>query len=258
MQDREEWLADTLVGLADTLTTDFDVIEFLSTLAERLVELLDAAEVGLVLADSQGHLRVMAASTERMHMLDLFEVQTSEGPCLDCYRSGDAVLNVELERAEARWPVFAPMARSAGFRAVHVLAMRLRDQVIGAVNIFHTSTVAISERDIHLAQALADVATIGLLQERAVRHASELSEQLQRALTSRVVIEQAKGAVAERAGRRHGHGVRVVAGLRPRQQPAPRRRGHRSRRAHVGGRRAAGQVDGPARCAVTRALTAFR
>jgi GAF domain-containing protein len=199
MQDREEWLADTLVGLADTLTTDFDVIEFLSTLAERLVELLDAAEVGLVLADPQGHLRVMAASTERMHMLDLFEVQTSEGPCLDCYRSGDAVFNVELDRAEARWPVFTPMVRSAGFRAVHALAMRLRDQVIGAVNIFHTTTVAISERDIHLAQALADVATIGLLQQRAVRHASELSEQLQRALTSRVVIEHAKGAVAERA-----------------------------------------------------------
>jgi GAF domain-containing protein len=199
MQDREEWLADTLVGLADTLTSDFDVIEFLSTLSERLVELLDAAEVGLVLADPQGHLRVMAASTERMHMLDLFELQTSEGPCLDCYRSGDAVLNVELDSALARWPVFAPMARSAGFRAVHALAMRLREQVIGAVNIFHTTTASISDRDIHLAQALADVATIGLLQERAVRHASDLSGQLQRALNSRVVIEQAKGAVAERA-----------------------------------------------------------
>lgn len=199
MQDREEWLADTLVGLADTLIDDFDVIEFLSTLAERLVELLGATEVGLVLADPQGRLRVMAASTERMRMLDLFEVQSNEGPCLECYRSGEPVLNVELDSALARWPVFTPMARSAGFHAVHALAMRLRDQVIGAVNIFHTAQVAMSERDAHLAQALADVATIGLLQERAVRHATDLSEQLQRALNSRVVIEQAKGVVAERA-----------------------------------------------------------
>jgi GAF domain-containing protein len=199
MRDREEWLADTLVGLADTLIDDFDVIEFLSTLAERLVELLDAAEVGLVLADPQGRLRVMAASTERMRMLDLFEVQSNEGPCLECYRSGEPVLNIELDSALARWPVFTPMARSAGFHAVHALAMRLRDQVIGAVNIFHTAQVAMSERDAHLAQALADVATIGLLQERAVRHATDLSEQLQRALNSRVVIEQAKGVVAERA-----------------------------------------------------------
>jgi GAF domain-containing protein len=199
MQDREEWLADTLVSLADTLIDDFDVIEFLSTLAERLVELLDAAEVGLVLADPQGRLRVMAATSERMRMLDLFEVQSNEGPCLECYRSGAPVLNVELESALTRWPVFTPMARRAGFHAVHALAMRLRDQVIGAVNIFHTAQVAMSERDAHLAQALADVATIGLLQERAVSHATDLSEQLQRALDSRVVIEQAKGVVAERA-----------------------------------------------------------
>ena len=199
MQDREEWLADTLVGLADTLTSDFDVIEFLSTLSERLVELLDAAEVGLVLADPRGRLRVMASSTERMRMLDLFEVQSNEGPCLECYRSGQPVLNVELDGAQARWPVFTPMARTAGFHAVHALAMRLRDQVIGAVNIFHTAPVTMSDRDVHLAQALADVATIGLLQERALRRATDLSEQLQRALNSRVVIEQAKGVVAERA-----------------------------------------------------------
>lgn len=199
MQDREEWLADTLVGLADTLVADFDVIDFLSTLTERLVELLGAAEVGLVLADPQGNLRVMAATTERMRMLDLFEVQTNEGPCLDCYRSGEPVLNIGLDSALARWPVFAPMARDSGFVAVHALALRLRDQVIGAVNIFHTDPVTIGDREIHLAQALTDVATIGLLQERAVRRASDLSEQLQRALNSRVVIEQAKGVVAERA-----------------------------------------------------------
>ena len=101
MLKREEWLADRLVTLADTLTADFDVIEFLSSLVERIVELLDAAEVGLVLADPQGHLRVMAASTERMRLLELFEVQSSEGPCLDCYRRGEAVLDVDLTTRSA-------------------------------------------------------------------------------------------------------------------------------------------------------------
>jgi transcriptional regulator with GAF, ATPase, and Fis domain len=197
---REEWLAATLVELADTLITDFDVVDFLSMLAERIVELLDATEVGLVLADAQGHLRVMASSTERMRLLDLFEVQTDEGPCADCYRSGRAIVNVDLDGAMARWPVFAPMARAAGFRAVHALPLRLRDEVIGAANIFHAEMATINERDTHLAQALADVATIGLLHERALRHATDLSAQLQRALNSRVSIEQAKGAVAERAG----------------------------------------------------------
>jgi GAF domain-containing protein len=200
MKDREAWLADTLVVLADTLVADFDVVEFLSTLGEQMVELLDAAEVGLVLADPAGHLRVMASTTERMRMLDLFEVQTDEGPCLDCFRSGRPVLNVDIDEAGSRWPVFGPMARTAGFRMVHALPMRLRNQVIGAANIFHASPVTVGDRNAHLAQALADVATIGLLQERAVRQVTDLSEQLQRALNSRVVIEQAKGAVAERAG----------------------------------------------------------
>jgi GAF domain-containing protein len=199
MLDREEWLADTLVELADTLVADFDVVDFLVTLAERLVELLEASEVGLVLADPQGHLRVMAASTERMRLVDLFEVQSSEGPCLDCYRTGQPVLSVDLE-GPTPWPVFAAMARDAGFLCVHAIPMRLRNQVIGAANIFHETTVTLSDEDVHLAQALVDVATIGLLQERAVRHASDLAEQLQGALNSRVVIEQAKGAVSERAG----------------------------------------------------------
>ena len=200
MPEREEWLVDTLVTLADTLIADFDVIEFLSTLVERIADLLEAGEVGLVLSDPQGHLRVMAASTERMRLLELFEVQSREGPCLDCYRDGEAVLNVDLGETGDRWPAFTPMARTAGFVTAHALPLRLRRQVIGAVNIFHTTRVTITDRDVHLAQALADVATIGLLQERAVRHTTDLNEQLQRALNSRVAIEQAKGAVAERAG----------------------------------------------------------
>jgi GAF domain-containing protein len=199
-EEREHWLIDALVMLADTLTAEFDTVEFLSTLTELIVELLDAAEVGLVITDSKQRLQVVASSTDRMHLIELFEVQTREGPCLDSYRDGTPVVNVDLRGADARWPVFTPMARSAGFRMVHALPMRWHDQLIGATNIFHSARVIISERDANLAQAFADVATIGLLHERAARGAENLSEQLQRALTARVQIEQAKGVVAERAG----------------------------------------------------------
>jgi len=200
MEDRERWLADTLVELADSLVTDFDVIDLLSTLAERLQELIEASEVGLLIADPQGHLRVMASSSERARLIELFEAQSHEGPCWDSYRSQEAVLNVDLRETLERWPVFTPMARTAGYRTVHALPMRLRDEVIGAANIFHSTLTTISDPDVHLAQALADVATIGILQERAVRHGVDLSAQLQQALDSRVTVEQAKGAIAERAG----------------------------------------------------------
>ena len=201
IQDREEWLADTLVMLADTLVTEFDVVDFLSSLCERMAQLLDAAEVGLMMAAPHGHLQVMAATTERMRMTDLFELQANEGPCLDCYQSGSPILNISLEDPDAatRWPTFTPMARATGFKMVHALPMQLRDQVIGAANICHSSRVRISPHDAHLAQALADAATIGVLQERAIDQGTVLAEQLQHALDTRVLIEQAKGVVAERA-----------------------------------------------------------
>ena len=200
-QDRDEWLADTLVVLADTLVADFDVVEFLSMLTQRIAELLDAAEVGLLLAEPQGHLRLMAATTERMRLMDLFELQSNEGPCLDSYRSGTGIVNISLDDSAAvdRWPAFTPTARAAGFRMVHALPMRLRDQVIGAANVFHASRVVISGHDTHLAQALVDAATIGILQARAIEHGSVVSEQLQQALNSRVLIEQAKGVVSQGA-----------------------------------------------------------
>ena len=154
-----------------------------------------------MLAGPQGTLRVVAATTERMRLVDLFELQSNEGPCLDTYKSGVAILNVSLESPAAaeRWPVFTAMARDLGFDTVHALPMGLRDQVIGAANIFHSTPTTISEHDSHLAQALVDAATIGVLQERAVQHGAVVAEQLQHALNSRVVIEQAKGVVAERA-----------------------------------------------------------
>ncbi|MEA2565703.1 MAG: hypothetical protein QOD49_880 [Actinomycetota bacterium] len=192
-------LAKTLVELADTLVADFDVVDFLHTLALRSTELLHAAEAGLMLADQRGGLRVVASSSERARLLELFEVQNEQGPCLDCFRSGGRVVAEDLEADPARWPLFTPEAMTAGFRSVHALALRCQNQVIGALNIFRTVAGALDEADLVAAQAMADVATIGILQQRAVQEARVLAEQLQSALNSRVVIEQAKGVLAERA-----------------------------------------------------------
>ncbi|MGA2519321.1 MAG: GAF and ANTAR domain-containing protein [Acidimicrobiales bacterium] len=198
MAHQDEWLARTFVELADTLTADFDLIDFLSILVERCAELLDSAEVGLALAPTRGALRVMASSSERMRSLELIEIQNDEGPCRDCLRTGEQILNQRLDGAEDRWPRFAPDAREAGFRTVHALPLRLRSDVIGAMNIFSPDLRELSVRDVNLTQALADVATIGILQERAVKQGSDLAVQLQGALNSRIIIEQAKGIVAER------------------------------------------------------------
>jgi len=198
MEHKEEWLARTFVELADTLVADFDLIDFMSVLVERCAELLDSAEVGLALAAARGELRVMASSSERMRALELIEVQNDQGPCRDCVRTGEQVLNQRLDGAEDRWPRFAPEAREAGFHMVHALPLRLRSNVIGAMNIFSAELRELSPQDVNLTQALADVATIGILQERAVKHGTDLADQLQGALNSRVLLEQAKGVVAER------------------------------------------------------------
>jgi transcriptional regulator with GAF, ATPase, and Fis domain len=195
---REEWLARTFIELADTLVADFDVIDLMCTLVDRCAELLDPSEVGLALADASGQMRVLASSTERMRVLELIEVQSDEGPCRDCFRSGAPVVNQRLDAADDLWPTFAVRARSAGFQMVHALPLRLRDETIGAMNIFNANLAELTLQEVNLAQALADAATIGLLQQRAVMHGVELATQLQGALNSRIVVEQAKGIVAER------------------------------------------------------------
>jgi len=193
-------LADTFVELTDTMVADFDVIDFLHVLTDRSVQLLDVSATGLLLADPRGELRVVAASSEAVRLLELFQLQNDEGPCLDCFRSGQPVGAVDLEAEAERWPRFSAAARDAGFAAVQALPMRLRDQVIGALNLFRAASGAFDPADIRIGQALADVATISLLHERSVRHSDALNEQLQTALNSRVIIEQAKGKLAERLG----------------------------------------------------------
>lgn len=199
MSSREERLGQAFVELADTLVTDFDPGEFLYGLSHRCVELLDVDAAGLLLADPSGDLRVVASSSEEAHLLELFEVQNEEGPCLDCYRTGAPVAEAELEKS-TRWPRFRKAALQVGFRSVQAAPMRLRDEVIGALNLFRSRPGELDPADIALSKALADVATIGLLQERSVREARLLAEQLQTALNNRVLVEQAKGVLAARTG----------------------------------------------------------
>ena len=197
---REAMLAKTLVDLADTLVADFDVVELLTRLADRCVEVLAVGAAGLMLPGPDGELKVMASSSEAMRVLELFELQAAEGPCLDCYRSGKPVMQADLATPTSRWPRFAAETLAAGFRSVHALPMRLRGTVIGALNLFHVEVGEMSPADVAGAQALADVAAIAILQNRASVEAQVLNQQLQHALNSRVVIEQAKGMVAERSG----------------------------------------------------------
>jgi GAF domain-containing protein len=192
-------LARVFVELADTLVEEFDVVDFLHMLTERCVELLNADAAGLMLADQRGNLQLVASTVERAQLLELFELQAGEGPCLECFSTGRAVTNVDLPEARARWPVFSAAAVQAGFRSTHALPMRLRGQVIGALNLFADRQVRLDDDDIAIGQAMADVATIGLLHERNLREQTVLSEQLQTALHSRVLIEQAKGVLAARA-----------------------------------------------------------
>jgi transcriptional regulator with GAF, ATPase, and Fis domain len=200
---REQRLAAAFVELADTLVDDFDVLDFLHVLAARCVDLLDVSAAGLMLADPTGVLRLAAASTERARLLELFELQNEEGPCLECFASGDPVLAADLgggSRDLSHWPRFASETRAAGFRSVAALPLRLRDETIGALNLFREQPDALGPEEIALGQALADVATIGILQERGARRREVLAQQLQSALNSRIVIEQAKGVIAERTG----------------------------------------------------------
>jgi GAF domain-containing protein len=192
-------LSETFVELTDTMVAGFDVIDFLHVLTGRSVRLLDVDAAGLLLADPRGELRVVAASSEAVRLLELFQLQSDQGPCLDCFRSGQPVA-AHLAATEQRWPRFTAAAQEAGFAAVQALPMRLRDQVIGALNLFRATPGAFDPANVRVGQALADVATISLLHERSMRHSGTLNEQLQAALKSRVVIEQAKGKLAERLG----------------------------------------------------------
>ena len=199
MATREELLAETFVELADTLVDDFDVIELLTKLSERCIELLDASGTGILLGDQHDSLQLIAASSEQAQLLELFQLQNHEGPCLDCYRSGQSVVHSDLATTNP-WPRFGAVALEAGLPSVHAFPMRLRDRVLGTLNLFMAEPGTLSAADIAVAQALAHAATIAILQDQAARDAHSTVGQFQHALNSRVAIEQAKGVLSERAG----------------------------------------------------------
>jgi GAF domain-containing protein len=195
---RDRTLAETFVALADTLVDDYDVVDLLDLLVNGCVSLLGITAAGLLLDDQKGHLMVVASSSEETRLLEIFQLQANQGPCLDCFRLHAPVSSGDLQADIARWPTFVPAALGAGFRSVVAVPLRLRDQIIGCLNMFRDQSELMSPEDQQLAQALADVATIGILQHRSTHRSAVVAEQLQHALNSRIVIEQAKGVLAER------------------------------------------------------------
>jgi len=199
MPTRSDLLARTFVDVADTLVADFDIVEFLTVLTRRCVELFDLGAAALLLADADDHVRVAASSNDRVQLLELLELQYEDGPCLDCYHVGQPISCHDMA-SEDRWTEFVHEARSAGYASVYAVPMRLREQVIGSLNLLGSRVDNVDEAALVEAQALADVATIGILQHRIAEQAEITQAQLQNALDSRVAIEQAKGYLAHTQG----------------------------------------------------------
>jgi hypothetical protein len=195
---RSDELTAALIEFADTLVADFDIVEYLQRLTDRCVELLHVDAAGLVLADRRGELQLIAATSDDARLLETFQLHLDEGPCVESCRSGRDVGAPDLAVAGRRWPRLAPALRHLGFSAVQALPMRRRAEVIGAMNLFHRSPGELEGATAAAARAFTDMATIGLLQQRARREQELLVEQLESALTSRVLIEQAKGVLAGR------------------------------------------------------------
>jgi len=197
---RESDVVRSLVEMADTLVEDYDVVDLLTRLADRCVSLLGASAAGVMLASPAGKLGLVASSSEAMRLLELFELQAQEGPCLDAFRTGERVGPEKLQAGSGRWPSFSAAALEAGFQAASALPLRLRDTTLGAMNLLSAAAAPVAEPDLVVARAFADLATLSIVQHRASTEAQRLNEQLANALTSRIIIEQAKGVIAERAG----------------------------------------------------------
>lgn len=194
---REGRLVDTFVTLADTLVAGYDVVDLLQTLVEACADLLDASAAGLLLADEFGELAVVASTSEKSRLVELMQLSSGHGPCVEAFTTGTVVALPDIETVAGKWGDFYREARDQGFSAVHAVPLRLRGTVLGTLNLFLTHPGLLRDEDASAAQGLADVATIGILQERALRQNEIAQEQLQHALNSRVLIEQAKGVIAQ-------------------------------------------------------------
>jgi GAF domain-containing protein len=193
---REQRINDAFVTVADTLVDEYDVIDLVHTLVEVCTTLLDVDAGGLLLADENGELQLVASTSERADFVEVMQLAAGMGPCVDCFTSGKAVSVPDIAADGDRWPEFQAAAAQQGFRAVYATPLRLRGKVLGAMNLFSNTVGELNAPDAAVAQALADVATIGILQERNIRETGIVAAQLQRALESRVLIEQAKGVLS--------------------------------------------------------------
>lgn len=193
-------VAESFVSLADTLVDDFDVVELLDRLVRSCVNLLDVRAAAILLVNHDQVLETVASSDEASHVMEVIQLESQSGPCIDAVRTGEAVSVVDTGELRRRWPRFGRAVADQGFTAVHALPLRLRQEKIGALNLFDADDQPLSEADLRLAQALADVATIAILQQRTLSRTSLLAEQLQQALNTRIVVEQAKGVLAEFSG----------------------------------------------------------
>ena len=200
VETREARLNRAFVALADTLTTDYDLIDLLHTLLDACADVLGTTAGGLMLVDPAGELRLLAATSECVDVVELVQIAARSGPCVDCFTTGSPVVVEDVPRTAERWPAFARAAGEHGFRSAHATPMRLRRDVIGTMDLFDARPRALAEADLAVAQALADVATIGILRARLLRESRVVAEQLQSALSTRVVIEQAKGILSGSAG----------------------------------------------------------
>ena len=197
---RESDVVWSFVEMADNLVDDYDVVDLLTRLSHRCVDLLGVSAAGVMLVSPAGHLGLAASSSEAMRLLELFELQAEEGPCLDAFRTGERIEHENLDAQTGRWPSFAAAALQAGFQSASALPLRLREVTVGALNLLNTERTPMDEADIIVARAFADLAALSILQHQASEEAQRLNEQLSAALSSRVVIEQAKGVISERAG----------------------------------------------------------
>jgi hypothetical protein len=244
-----ENLAETFVELADTLVAGFDSVEFMHLLANRCVATLEVDAAGILLVDHHGELQVLGSSSDRARLIELFELQHRQGPCMECYLTSAPVTVASFTGSPQRWPEFSAVAKDAGFGALHALPMRLREQTVGALNLFSVEEGELSEPTLRVAQAMADVATIGLLQAQIISHRELLAGQLQHALQSRVLIEQAKGVLAERLQ------IDMSTAFETLRQYA---RSHRDYLSNVAENVIAGTIDMAALTAVAEAKAAVR
>jgi GAF domain-containing protein len=195
-KSRAERVSAAFVRITDTLVADYDVLDLLHALVEAAVDLLDAADAGLLLADPHGELQLLASTSERSQLVEILQLKAGSGPCVESYRTGTPVAVADIAAMTGRWPEFKAAALSQGFSSVHALPMRVSGRTIGAMGLFGDKPGSLSSEDAAIGQALVDVATISILQERNIRESELVNEQLQRALNSRVLIEQAKGVIA--------------------------------------------------------------